>query len=266
MKTRPNVRAFLTRNLVGGSVLRVSTEENAVAGAFEIARDGTLPTTPQEYWDAVTVGVGGWLWPMEFEPRLGGAAAFGTVTAWDPPRHLATRMEGPEGWFNQVEHLVTPLDAGGVRYRYVHSGVLTDDWDNQYDGASQHTDFYLHTLGEYLRHFSRRPVRYASLDAPAASTGADGFDVLKNALGLPTDAAEGDPLRLALPGAAPQDVTVDYIRPHFLGLRCADTMYRFFGRNAFGAPVGIALHLFAADADEAATEKVWQSFVDSAYS
>ena len=47
---------------------------------------------------------------------------------------------------------------------YVHSGILTGDWDAQYDGASRHTDFYLHTLREYLTHFAPRPVAFATFD------------------------------------------------------------------------------------------------------
>jgi hypothetical protein len=238
---------------------------------FEIRREIVMHTTPQEAWDAVTTATGAWLWPMEYEPRTGGAAAFGgTVTVWDPPHHLASRVEGPEGWFNQVETVVEGRAEGKTYLRWVHSGIFTDDWDNQYDGANQHTDFYLHTLEQYLLHFSRRPVTYASADGPAASNAPDGFAVLRNALGLTDATAQGDTVRVDLPGTGPVDAVVDYLHPHFLGLRTADAMYRFFGRNAFGAPVGIAVHSFAGGtstdgvADDA-TGQAWQSWVNGVY-
>ena len=77
-----------------------------------------------------------------------------------------TRVEGENGWFNQLENVIEARDGGTTFVRYVHSGVFTDDWDNQYDGANQHTDFYLHTLSQYLQHFSHRPVEWFSADAP----------------------------------------------------------------------------------------------------
>ena len=60
-------------------------------------------------------------------------------------------MDGPDGWFNQLEHVLEPLDGGRARLHYVHSGIFADNWDEQYDGASKHTEFYLHTLGQYLQ-------------------------------------------------------------------------------------------------------------------
>ena len=34
-------------------------------------------------------------------------------------------------------------------------------------------------------------------------------------------------------------------------------MYRIFGRNHFGAPVGVSVHDFAADADAGKNEDAW---------
>jgi hypothetical protein len=237
-----------------------------MAKEFEIAREGELPTTPDEFWDAITTGTGGWLWPMEFEPRVGGAAAFGgTVTVWDPPHHFVTRVEGENGWFNQLEHVIEGRGGGKTFYRYVHSGIFVDDWDNQYDGANQHTDFYLHTLGQYLRYFSRRPVTYVSAPGPAASSAADSFQVLRRALGLSDKVAQDDAVEVTLPGIEPLDAVVDYLHPNFIGLRTDDGLYRFFGRNAFDAPVEVTMHLFADHVDEDKTQQAWQSWVDQVY-
>jgi hypothetical protein len=233
---------------------------------FEIKREGELHTTPEEYWDAITTGTGGWLWPMEFEPREGGAAAFGgTVTVWEPPHHFVTRVGGENGWFNQLEHVIEGRDGGTTWFRYVHSGIFGDDWDNQYDGADKHTDFYLHTLRQYLTYFSRWPVAYVATDGPDASKAPDAFQVLRDELGLGADVAQDDSVRVTLPGIEPLDVVVDYLTPEFIGLRTDEGLYRFFGRNAFGAPIGIALHLFADGVDQDKVRLTWQSWLNGVF-
>lgn len=231
-----------------------------MAREFEIVREHDIDAPAQEVWDAITDGNGGWLWPMEYEPRVGGVAAFGgVVAAWDPPHHLAGRMDGAGGWFNQVEEVLTPLEDGRTHLRYVHSGVFVDDWQNQYDGAGAHTDFYLHTLAEYIAHFSRRSVTYSSTDAPAASNAPDGFTRLLDALGVVSSSTVA-----ALPGG-PTEVVVDYATEHFLGLRTESALIRFFGRNAWGAPVGVAVHDFAPGADGAATTAAWDGWLEKVY-
>jgi uncharacterized protein YndB with AHSA1/START domain len=235
-----------------------------MAREFEIVREVDIDAAPQDVWDAVTTANGAWLWPMEFEPHVGGAASFGgTVVVWDPPHRVAGRHEGPDGWFNEVEETITALDDGRSRLRWVHSGVFAEDWDNQYDGAGQHTDFYLHTLTEYLAHFRGRPVTYSSFDAPAASTGPDGLTRLLSALGV-ADAAEGSTTTASIATSA-ERVDIDYVRPNFVGLRTKDALVRVFGRNAFGAPVGIAVHDFAPGADADATTARWTSWLDTVY-
>jgi uncharacterized protein YndB with AHSA1/START domain len=240
---------------------------------FEIRREVELPATPEEVWEAVATAQGNaaWLFPdEEIEPREGATTPGGTtVTAYDRPRHFAVRAEGEGGWFNAVEFVIEGREGGTTVLRYMHSGIFVDDWDNQYDAANQHTDFYLHTLGQYLRHFGGRTATYigggpGGLQAPQASATADGFDVLKRALGRSDDAAEGDPVRLESQGVR-LDGVVDYLRPNFLGVRTADGLYRFFGRNAFGGTVGMSAHLFADGVDVDKTEQAWQGWLDGVY-
>ncbi|BCJ68769.1 hypothetical protein [Polymorphospora rubra] len=233
---------------------------------FKIVREGDLSTTPEEMWDAITTGSGGWLWPAEFEPRVGGSAGPGsTVTVWDPPRHFAVRTEGEDGWFNHLEQEIEARDGGVVHWRYVHSGIFEGDWESQYDGAGKHTDFYLHTLAQYLTHFSRRPATFLATDAPASSVTPDGLEVLRRGLGLPDDVAQGDRVRVDLPDAGEVDAVVDYRDAYFIGLRTDDAMYRFFGRNAFGAPVGLALHHFGGNLDAEKAGQVWRERLDTVY-
>ncbi|MFE2068752.1 SRPBCC domain-containing protein [Streptomyces sp. NPDC059467] len=239
---------------------------------FEIVREFEVDATPAEVWEAITNGTGGYLWPMQPpEPRVGGSAAFGsTVTAYDPPHHLVTRSENvgfPTQSVNQLEHVIEEREGGRRAWvRYVHSGIFTDDWDNQYDGASRHTDFYLHTLREYLTHFAPRPVAFAQLNGPEAAQAPDAFDAVGRALGLPDDAAEGAKASVRGPGGRALDVVVDYRNPYFIGLRTDDALVRFFGRNHWGAPVGISIHDFAPDADAEANETAWQDWLNGVFS
>ncbi|MEU7055532.1 SRPBCC domain-containing protein [Streptomyces sp. NPDC046197] len=239
---------------------------------FEIVREFEVDATPEEVWEAVTIGTGGYLWPMEPpEPRVGGTGPFGSeVTAWDPPHRYSNRVENVEGisrqTLNQLDHTIEPRDGGRRAWvRYVHSGIFVDDWDNQYDGASKHTDFYLHTLREYLTHFAPRPVAFATLNGPEASVAADAFTAVARALGLPRDAAQGAAVRAQGPGGRVLDAVLDYRDPYFIGLRTDDALVRFFGRNHWGAPVGISVHDFASGADAKANELAWQEWLDGVY-
>ncbi|WJV49525.1 SRPBCC family protein [Streptomyces flavofungini] len=240
---------------------------------FEIVREFEVGSPPQQVWDAfaTVTGTSGWLWPMEYEPRVGGAAPHGAVvTAWDPPRRLTVRSDGPAVLFaerstNHLEHLIEPRDGGRRSWvRHAHSGIFTQDWGNQYDAADKHTDFYLHTLREYLTYFAGRPVTYTHLDAPAATTAHDAFTRLALELGLPTDASEGARFRLSAAGAD-LDAVLDFRTPYFIGLRTDDALYRFFGRNHFGRRIGVSVHDFAAGADAKSAEPAWRDWLTRLY-
>ena len=230
---------------------------------FEIVREFTVAATPEQVWEALTDGTAGWLWPLEYEHRLGGAAAFGgTVTAWDPPHRFTNRAESGD-WYNQLDHTIQRHEDGAW-VRYVHSGVFTDDWENQYDGADRHTDFYLHTLKQYLLHFAGRAATYAAADGPEASKRPGSFARAVQALGLRPEVSEGDRVHVDVPGLDPMDATVDYRNEWFLGLRTDTAMYRLFGRDAFGQPVAVTVHHFG-DADQKHLAQSWQSWLDGIY-
>jgi hypothetical protein len=237
-----------------------------MAREFEIRREVELPGPPEQVWEAVATGPGnaGWLWPMEIEPGVGSTAEFGAVTAWEPARHFAVRAEGENGWFNALEFLIEARDGGTTVLRYVHSGIFVDDWDNQYDAANRHTDFYLHTLGQYLQYFTGAVATYVTIEGPPASTEPDAFEVLGRELGLTGETSVGDMVRLDLAGVGPLEGVLDYRTSHFIGLRTADGLLRFFGRNAWGMPVGVTLHLFADGVDQQKTEQAWQGWLNGA--
>ncbi|MET7697811.1 SRPBCC domain-containing protein [Streptomyces sp. NPDC005485] len=239
---------------------------------FEIVCETEIDATPEEVWEAFTNGTGGWLWPMEApEPREGGKGPFGsTITTWDPPHRYVNRVEDVDGiseqTLNQLDYTVEPRDGGKRAWvRYVHSGIFVDDWDNQYDGASRHNDFYLHTLREYVTHFARRPVAFTTFDGPEASTTPDAFTTVGRALGLAQDTEAGARVRVQGPDGQLLDAVVDFRNPYFIGLRTGDALIRFFGRNHWGAPVGISVHDFAAGADAQADELAWKGWLNAAF-
>ncbi|MEA3551707.1 SRPBCC domain-containing protein [Pseudarthrobacter sp. C1] len=223
---------------------------------FEIVCDTELPGTPERVWEAVTTGTPAWMFPTDQWPDV--------KTVKEYPTHLVSRMEGPDGWFNQLEHVLEPLDGGGARLHYVHSGIFADNWDEQYDGASRHTEFYLHTLGQYLQYFDGRPVVFTDIQAPAASQSPDGFARVRGALGV-ASAEQGSRLDVELDGVGRLSGEVDFSNEHFLGLRTSEAMYRFFGRNAWGAPVGMTVHDFSGAGDSEATARAWGNFLAKVY-
>jgi hypothetical protein len=233
--------------------------EGRMLREFEVRWEGELPAAPQDVFDAITKHTDGYLWNVEYEPRVGGAErgltrTGGTVTAWEPPRHFATRVEGEE--FNELDYRLEPL--GAITYlRYRHrTAVAADDFDRQLDACRRHTTFYLHSLGQYACHFAGRGATYVSIDCPEESAHG-GFIAVRRALGLGDDVVAGDPVRLTPGGLEPIEGVVDYATDRFLGVRGANALYRFYGRDAWGWPVGVAHHLFG----DGAGERAWADFV-----
>ncbi|TNC21631.1 SRPBCC family protein [Amycolatopsis alkalitolerans] len=221
---------------------------------FEIEREVVLPATPEEVFAAVTTGTANWMFPTPApEPDSP------MVRNWEPPHRFTVRQDGEDGWFNALDFIISARDGGTAALRYVHSGIFTDDWDSQYDGASRHTDFYHHTLGQYLRYFGGKSAVYAEVNGPSASSFPTALESVKKSLGV---AAVDETVRLELPGLAPADAVVDYLNPYFLGLRTPDAMYRVFGRNNFGGTVDVSAHLFGGNAG---AERAWQSYLDGVF-
>lgn len=223
---------------------------------FEIRREVVLPATPEAVFAAITTGTANWMFPVPETPE---------PQAWEPPGRYAVRVDGEDGWFNALEYVIEAREGGTAVLRYVHSGVFTGDWDNQYDGASKHTDFYLHTLGQYLGHFNGRTASYVSVSGPASSSNPDSLELLKRALGLSGQSREGDQVRFDLPGIGTVEAEVDYLNDYFVGLRATDTLYRFFGRNSFGGTVDAAHHLFAEKVDADKTGQAWQAWLQRVF-
>jgi hypothetical protein len=226
---------------------------------FEIRREVELPATHEEVWEAVATGPGtaSWLFPEEPGPN--------DLVESDRPHRYAVRTEGEGGYFNAIEFVIEAREGGTAVLRYVHSGVFEDEgWDDQFDAVDGHTEFYLHTLGQYLEHFAPKTASYigggpGGLQGPEASMTPDAFEKLKRELGA---SSEGD--RVSLPNGG-GDGVVDYATDKFLGVRTGDALYRFFGRNAFGGPVGMSIHHFG-DVDVDAASRDWSEWLNGVYS
>ena len=114
--------------------------------AFDCSRQIVVPATPDRVWEAVatTEGNPAWLFPNQIDPDGAGAKA------WNPPNQFAIRQEQGD-WFNALEFIIEDRGDGTSALRYVHRGVFPPEgFDTQNEAIQQHTDFYLHTLGEYL--------------------------------------------------------------------------------------------------------------------
>jgi uncharacterized protein YndB with AHSA1/START domain len=242
-----------------------------VSRKFDIRKEIELDASPDEVWDAIATGpgLGSWFFPMEVEPREGGKITItvgdqtddsAVVTVWDPPRRF-TSVSGPEGAQQAFEFLVEGRDGGSTVLRFAQHGFLGDEWESQYDSQSLGWDMYFHTLGQYLAHFRGRRATFVSAEGPPDSGGDEGWAKLLDGLGLPRDPAEGASVRLTPAGLPPFDGVLDYVRQPFLGVRTADALFRFHGRELTEQPIGVGHHLFADDVDKKEHDEVWRSWL-----
>jgi uncharacterized protein YndB with AHSA1/START domain len=227
--------------------------------AFEVRRRRVLPAAPEQVWEALTVHSAGWLWPIEYEPRVGGAergltSAGGTVTAWEPPHRFETSARGADGWRNELRYELAPHREGTLMSSR-HLGTLPpEEYDLQYDACLRHTDLYQHTLAAYLASFAGRAAAHVELDVPGS------LAQVRAALGLGATAATGD--RARLPSG--REGTVDLLTEEWIGVRTDDALVRVLGREAWGWPNAISLHLFAPGADALQARRAWSDWLSPA--
>jgi hypothetical protein len=230
-----------------------------MAEEFAIRKEIALSATPEEVWEAIATepGLAAWFIPFPIDPSSD------LVTAWEPAQALATRTPpGPDGSTQAFEYLIVAKDGGSTVLRFVHRGFRDDDWSDEFEpmtGAGW--DMYLYTLSQYLTHFAGRPATYVEAEGPASSAQPGCWSRLLGRLDPSGSIAEGSEVQVALPGLAPITGMVDYLTPHFVGLRTPDALIRFHGRWPIGMTVAVSHHAYAEGTDVAATSAAWSTWL-----
>src|SRR5260370_34432021 len=92
------------------------------------------------------------------------------------------------------EYLIEGRDGGSTVLRVVHSGLLGDNWQDEYDALRRGWLFHLHTLREYLTHFpGRTGVPVFAMAPTGAQPAGEVRAALTRGLALPTPVAVGAP-------------------------------------------------------------------------
>lgn len=236
---------------------------------FEIRKEVALDATPEQVWEAIATGPGltAWFAPMDVD------ADSDMVVAWEPGQHLAIQTpQAEDGSTQAFEYLIEARDQGSTVLRFVHSGVLGDDWSDEYeDMTAKGWDMYLHTLAQYLSHFAGRPAVYVEAESPPSSTRPDTWPRLVAALGARSGTGAGRPVELGttvhldLLGVGAVDGVVDYLSPNFIGLRTADALIRFHGRAPIGMTVAVSHHAYGTDLDVAKATQAWETWLTDVF-
>ena len=235
---------------------------------FEVRGEIAVDATPDQVWAAIASGPGVDSWLMgrteiDSDSKTSTFEMFGdtstaAITAWEPGHRFATQEEKKaDGTFMAFDWLIEARDGGGAVVRFVHSGMLGDDWEAEYNGLSVGDQAYLSKLGVYLEHFAPRTARQSTfLPGPVAQ---DSWAAMTAAVGAGTDAADGQPARLTVPGIEPAEGTVEFVHaPSFVGMRTDDAMYVLI--HGYNDMVFATAHYFD-DRDRSAETEAWQNWL-----
>jgi len=142
-------------NAVRRSVTSTTAEDGRDAKA--VVAERTYPARPDDVWDALTnpERLPRWFAPVGGDLHLGGRYAIegnasGTITACEPPRHLALTWEfdGDVSW---VE-VTLAADGDDTTLRLTHVAPVVDHWKQYGSGAvGIGWDLGLLGLAEHLR-------------------------------------------------------------------------------------------------------------------
>jgi len=235
---------------------------------FEVRGEVTVDASPEQVWDAITTGPGVDSWLMgrtEIDAAnktstfdMFGDTSTSAITAWEPGHRYATREEpNADGTFMAFEWLIEARDAGGAVVRFVHSGLLGEDWEAEYNGLSVGDQAYLTKLAVYVDHFAPRTAKRSTF-LPGPVT-ADSWAAMTAAVGAGVDAANGQPGRLTVPGIEPAVGVVEFVHsPSFVGLRTGDAMYVLI--HGYNGMMFATAHYFD-NRDRSAETEAWQAWL-----
>ncbi|MGF1427050.1 SRPBCC family protein [Kitasatospora sp. LaBMicrA B282] len=238
---------------------------------FEIELETALPASPDQVWEAIATGPGIDSWFMgrnELDPREGGVLVMETgghreeavITAYEPGKRLAIRTATAEdGRFMAFEYLIEGRDGAATVFRAVHSGLLGDDWEDEYDALRRGWPFHLNTLREYLAHFPGRTAVPVFAAAPAPGRPAPEVRAaFAGALSLPLPVTVGARAHAEPAGLPPLDGEVVWADDERFAVRTADAIHTF--HHGMGM-VLMFHHLFGRDVDPAGAEAAWQRWL-----
>ncbi len=235
---------------------------------FEVRGEIAVDATPDQVWEAIASGPGVDSWLMgrtEIDPdnktstfEMFGDTATSAITVGEPGRRYATREEpNPNGTFMAFEWLIETRDGGGAVVRFVHSGMLGEDWEAEYNGLSVGDQAYLTKLAVYLEHFAPRTATH-SMFLPGPVT-ADPWAAMTAAVGAGPDAADGQPARLTVSGVEPVEGVVEFVHsPSFVGMRTDDAMYTLI--HGYNDMTFATAHYFD-DRDRSVEIEAWQTWL-----
>ena len=226
-----------------------------------------VPGTPEQVWEAIGSGPGisSWFVPTEVEgehitfdfgPGLG--TDTGTITVSQAPSRF--RYEAPQrDRVLAYEFLVEANDGGSCTVRLVNSGFGTgEDWDDQYVGMTKGWTLFLVLLRVYLTHFAGETASSigpnGQLRDGAATSAAEGWRSLREALAIPDDLAEGDRVTIGTVDDGPYAAgRIEHLLDEWLVLVTDEPSrgYACVGAEAFdgGVMVSAYLYLFGPDAE-----------------
>ncbi|MEJ3658884.1 SRPBCC domain-containing protein [Actinomycetes bacterium KLBMP 9759] len=211
---------------------------------FEVRREVVLPASPEQVWQAIATPEGQAAWFMSLDDE-GADALVEAADAAD-----GHRLEITAGT-HAFEYVVEAGSGATTVLRFVHSGVLDDEWGDEYESMTgQGWDLYLFTLGEYLEHFPGRGSVFGSAEAPA------GRHVWENVLAGLGDPTVGDSVHLPV-GAG----VVDLRNEHYLGVRTDDALVRFHERSPLGLPLAVGHHDYGRGADPGRIAATWSDWL-----
>jgi hypothetical protein len=245
---------------------------------FEVRIELTVDATPDQVWDAIASGPGVDSWflghtEIDSENKTSTLDVFGTgnpvasvITLWEPGHRYAaqetqeTQERNRDRAFHAGEWLIEAHEGGGAVVRYVHSGLIGGEtWEAEYNGLGVGDRGYLARLVVYLAHFAPRTVT-RSIYLPGPAT-VDPWAAMTAAVGTGTDAADGQPARLTVPGIEPVEGIVEFVvLRNFVGMRTDDAMYALI--HGYDNRVFANAHYFD-DRDRSTEVEAWQAWLET---
>lgn len=234
---------------------------------FEIRKEIKLEATPEQVWHAIATREGQTAW----SPDPNAIEQDGTIVEQEPLTRLMVRTPAEEnGAFHAFEYLIETEEGGITVLRFVHSGFLGDDWNDEFsfeEMTSYGWDMYLHTLELYLTYFAGRPATYVEATAPMDSAGPEGWATLEKGLGLAAPPRLGETITLTPDGLPPIEGVVDYVIPtdDFIAIRAKDGLYRFHNLAPMNMPIAVGHYIYE-EVDGEAAREAWRLWLERLYS